>query len=253
MSSLSIALVIWVLILVAALVGVVLRRRLREQHLSAATHEFVDRASGLIITISALVLGLLVGSAKNSYDRELNNLKELATDIVVLDHALARYGSETGKARAQLRQSVDVTILHLVSDHDAKASVLVRGEQIAALESMRATLQGLTPANDGQRASQERAVQAADRVIRTSWLLVELADNPVPWVLLFVMVTWLLLIFVGWGLYAPSNGVVHAAMLFCAMVAAGAIFLILEMYDPVAGIIKLPMAPLEIARDHLSR
>ena len=251
MNSLGVALAVWVLILGAAVAGAGLRRRLEAHHLAEATQTFVDRASTLVITIAALVLGLLVASAKTSYDRQLDNLKEIATDIVVLDHALAHYGPATSELRATLRRNLDLTIKRLADD-SITASVFERGSQIAAIESLRTALETLVPASDAQRAAQGRAVQAVDRVIRSSWLLVELSETAVPWALLIVVVTWLMLIFLGWGLYAPSNGVGQGTVLFCAMVASGAIFLILEMYDPIAGIITLPMAPLEVARDHLS-
>jgi hypothetical protein len=61
------------------------------------------------------------------------------------------------------------------------------------------------------------------------------------------------IIFFGFGLFAPSNGTVVTALLFSAIAASGAIFLILEMYDPVGGLVKVPVTPLLTALESIGR
>ena len=79
---------------------------LPEHHLSAESKDVVKLAMGLIATMSALVLGLLIASAKSSFDAQSSELKQDATSIILLDRAMAHYGPEAKDARDLLRRSV---------------------------------------------------------------------------------------------------------------------------------------------------
>jgi hypothetical protein len=65
------------------------------------------------------------------------------------------------------------------------------------------------------------------------------------------MVFWLTVTFVIWGLLARPNGTVIATMLASALSASGAILLILDMYSPYEGFIRVSDAPLRAALAHL--
>jgi len=71
--------------------------------------------------------------------------------------------------------------------------------------------------------------------------------------LLVVLVLWLTVIFVSFGLFAPSNATVISSLFVSALSVSGAIFLILEMYGPYAGLIQISSAPLRAALAHLGQ
>jgi membrane-bound ClpP family serine protease len=75
----------------------------------------------------------------------------------------------------------------------------------------------------------------------------EQSSNSVPMPMLVVMVLWLCIIFVSFGLFSPGNATVVANLVVCALAVAGAVFLILEMYRPFEGVIRLSSAPLNAA------
>jgi hypothetical protein len=89
-----------------ALVGMLLRATLPVHHLSSDSKDVVKLGTGLIATLSALVLGLLIASAKSSFDAQRTGFQQLSANLVMLDRALARYGPETKDAREALRQLV---------------------------------------------------------------------------------------------------------------------------------------------------
>src|SRR5271154_1023119 len=93
-----------------ALVGMTLRALLPEHHLNAETKEVIKLGTGLIATLSALVLGLLIASAKSSFDAQRTGFQQLSANIVLLDRLLARYGPETKDVRGSLRDLVASTI-----------------------------------------------------------------------------------------------------------------------------------------------
>ncbi len=108
MNSIAIRLIVLVCVFGGALFGMFLRGVLPEQHLSADSKDTVRLGIGLIGTMTALILGLLVASAKSFYDTQSSELTEMSAKIVLLDRVLAHYGPETKEVRDLLHGAVDV-------------------------------------------------------------------------------------------------------------------------------------------------
>ena len=87
----------------------------------------------------------------------------------------------------------------------------------------------------------------------TRWLLLLQKDEGLPMTLLVVLVVWLAIIFATFGLFAPRNATVVAALLVCALSVSGAILLILEMNNPFAGLMKISSAPMRDALANLGQ
>jgi hypothetical protein len=68
-----------------------------------------------------------------------------------------------------------------------------------------------------------------------------------------VLVFWLIILFVSFGLFAPPNATVFAALFVCALSVSGAIFLILELDQPFEGHIQISSGPLRNALAHLGQ
>src|ERR1700730_4251454 len=101
---------VFALVFGSALLAMVAHAVLPEHHLSADSKDVVKLGIALIATMSALVLGLLIASAKSSYDTRSNQLVQASADIILLDRALARYGPETKEAPSLLQRSVAATV-----------------------------------------------------------------------------------------------------------------------------------------------
>src|SRR5881394_3587300 len=100
------SLVIFGCVVGAVLMGRRVSRRLPQDHLSADTKETVKLAMGLLATMAALVLGLLVASAKGSYDKARSDVIQMAAKVVFLDRVLTGYGPETGEVRTRLHETL---------------------------------------------------------------------------------------------------------------------------------------------------
>lgn len=92
------------------MLGMWLRSVLPEHCLNADTKELVKLGVGLIGTMAALLLGLLVASAKSSYDARSSELTQMAANAILLDRTLAHCGPETGATRSILKIAVARTI-----------------------------------------------------------------------------------------------------------------------------------------------
>jgi hypothetical protein len=191
-----------------------------------------------------LVLGLLVSSAKGFYDAQTMELTQLSANVIFLDLALSRYGPETKEARGALRDNTQAIIDQAWSNNDAGASRLYPTSIGTRLYDK---IAALTPNDDILRSIKSQALIAVTNIGETRMLLFEQRTQSVSKPLLVTMVFWLTVTFVVWGLLAPPNRAVIGAMLASALSASGAILLILAMYSPYEGFMRVSDAPLRAA------
>jgi hypothetical protein len=249
MSSMTVGWIIFGCVFGGALLGMVLQRLLPKHHLGAESRDVVKLGMGLIATMSALVLGLLVASAKSSYDTKKDEVTQMASGVLLLDRMLAHYGPETSGCREVLRDSVAVEIRRIWPDD---GSVAARSEpSTSAAEALYDRIQALSPGNDVQRSLKAEALTLAVSLAKTRWLLYSQGVSSIPTAFLVVLVCWLTLLLASFGLFAPSNTTVIATLLVCALSVSSAIFLVLEMDRPFTGLIQIPSEPLRTALAHL--
>lgn len=228
-----------------------LRAKLPEHHLSSDTKDTVKLAMGLVATMSALVLGLLVASAKGTYDTQKSAVITSAAKLVVLDLELAHYGPESAPARAALRQAVEDMVASLWPGSTARPAHL--DPNTAAGSKVYDAIEALTPQTDNQRQLKSQAQAASVDVGQMRWLLFVQSGSSISTPLLTVVVCWLAIIFFSFGLFAPWNNTALIALLVSAMSVSGAIFLILELDQPFDGLIHIPSRAMEMALAHMGK
>jgi hypothetical protein len=114
-------------------------------------------------------------------------------------------------------------------------------------------LQELVPRSDAQRALQSQAQSIMISIGRTRLLLFAQSGSSISKPFLVVVVFWLSMLFVSFGLFAPRNGTAIATLLIAALSVAGALFVILELDHPFSGLIQIPSTPLRTALSVLGR
>ena len=245
MSAVTIAVFVFACVFGGALVGLFLTDILPAEHLGTPSKDVVKVATAMIATLAALVVGLLIASAKTSFDAKKTEFTMMTSQVILLDRTLAQYGPETGPPRDLLRR-IALDRLHKVwPDEDAiDAKAIGQGGGIEALQKM---LRDLSPRNDGERYLQSKALQIGDEIAAARWLLFEQVQSSLQWPFLAVVVFWLTAIFVSFGLSAPRNATVLTALFASALSVAGAIFLIIQLDQPYDGIIRISSTPLRNA------
>ena len=241
MNPIEISAIIFFCILAGAMLGMWLRSVLPENHLNDDTKDVVKLGAGLIGTMAALLLGLLVASAKSSYDARSTDVTQMAANIVLLDRAFLHYGPATQEIRGLLRIGVSATIDDLWS---ARQNSLASG---AAFGKVFDQLVALKPTSDAQRSIQSEAESIIISIGQTRLLLLAQSGTSISPPFLVVVVFWLTLLFVSFGLFAPNNPISFATLLLAAMSVAGALFLILELDHPFSGLIQVSNVPLRTA------
>lgn len=240
-------------IFAGALLGLGLQRLLPSHHLSKETQDIVKLSAGMIATLTALVLGLLVSSAKSSFDTMNNGIVQGSAKLILLDRALARYGPETKAARAQLQRALAGGIETVWPMEKTGVPALTAFERANGMELVQDKLHDLTPQTDAQRQALAQAQQIVGDLSQTRWLLIEQEQNQLPFPLLLVLVFWLTLLFVSFGLFAPCNATTLTVLLVGAGAVSVAIFLVIELNRPLEGFVKISNAPLRNALQHLNQ
>ena len=248
MSPTRIALLACACIFGGGLLGLSLRRWLPEHHLSPESKDVVKLAIAVVATMSALVLSLLIASAKSSHDMRRSEFTQMSADIILLDRSLAHYGPETKNVRLLLRQSVDAILENISAAADGRSRLGPWGADEARLHD---GINELSPHNEIQHSMQAQAVKVIGDLGHRRWLLFAETGSAVPMPFLFVLIFWLTIIFASFGLFAPVNGTVVATFFVCALSLSGAIFLILELDRSFAGLMQISDGPLREALVHL--
>jgi hypothetical protein len=244
MSSLAISLITLVCLASGFVLGLWLQYRLPGHHLSKESQDTIKLGAGMVATMSALVLGLLVSSAKSSFDTVNSSIAQNGARIIQLDHLLDQFGPETRAIRNQLKNSVTERVQKIWGETKAVGSGLKAVEKSTDILDLQARLHALTPQNDMQKSALNQSLQITVEIWQNRLLLLEEQQEPLPAVFLVLLVFWLTLLFMSFGLFAPRNHTVCVVLLICAFSVSSAVFLILEMNHPLDGYIKVSSAPL---------
>lgn len=235
----------------ASLIGMWLRKIVPDQHLNPDSKDTVQLAMGVVATMTALLLGLLVTSAKGQYDEQRNDVIKIAAQVAFLDRALATYGSETGNSRTILRHAVAQAIQRMWPDNDSGNGEVTTS--VAEARTLYDSIQQLSPRDDMQRSLKTEALEASIGVSKTLWLLSAQKHVTIVKPLLVLVVLWLAIIFLSVGLFAPTNKTVITALFVVALSVSSAIFLIIELDQPFQGMIQVSSEPMRNVLDQIGR
>lgn len=250
MSSPTISAIVLLCIFGGTLLGFLLQRVLPEKQLSPESRQAVNLGMGIIGTMSALVLGLLVASAKGTYDAQNDALIDASAKVIFLDQTLRDYGPDAQETRVALRQSVQAAINRLWPQNGTRDPHFQPGKGIPLVYH---SVEQLKPRDDNQRAAKDRAMATVVSLMQTGALAAVQQTVSISTPLLGILVFWLTINFISLGLFAPRNATVTATFFLCALAVTGAILLILELYHPFGGLIHVSRAPMQVALDRLSQ
>lgn len=239
LGALAISLVVCVILLAGASVGALLRKILPDSRLNDHAKDIVRLGSALIATISALVLGLLITSAKSTYDIQRNEVRQITAKFILLDNQLERYGPEARDAREFLRQSIGPVIDRVWGERAVKSPAGAPYRPSREGDVVYSSVEKLSPQNEVQRTLKFQALQTLAHITESRVLLFEQSDGGLPTPFLAVLVFWLTFLFASFTLFSPLNSIGGIALLIIALSASGAIYLILEMNTPFSGLMQI--------------
>ena len=246
-----IAAILFMALVGISLLGGRLARLLPEEQLSADSKDAVKLAMGLIATMTAVLLGLLITSAKGTYDTAQSEVMQMAAKVALLDRVLRLYGPETMDARRTVRDAVAEGVRRTWPAKPRGRVRLDPNEQMG--DAVYAAIHGLSPHDETQRTLKTEATTLMSQLAELRSLLQAQAVPSVSKALLIALVSWLVIIFLGFSLVVPANTTSTLALIAGAFSVACAMFLILELDHPFAGVLRIPSDPMVNTLDHLAK
>jgi len=252
MNPLAVSVFFAVVVLAGAYSGALARRWVPPSHQDANTRDVVKLGVGLLGTLAALVLGLVVASAKSSFDTKTTEVQSVAAKILQLDRSLRRLGSEAMPAREALRDQVASRIGHLGESFAGKVNTPTASAAAHRLVDFENMLHALQPKDDVQRQALAAARDLTGDVQRIMSNVVTQTGSSITTPLLVLLVFWFAVIVAGWNFIAPASGTTLFVNVLCALSISGAIFLLLQMDQPFGGIIQVSDGPLRVVLPQLA-
>jgi len=254
MFALTVSGIVLACTLAATLAGLFLQTRIPPHHIDQDSRHTVNTVLVILGMLTAVVLGLLVASARQSLESKVDQLRVMAAKTIQLDRTLAGYGPETRETRDLLRTLVEARIRELWQGRGSSEQELqAKLSQGRGMESLQHQLLGLTPKGDAQNWFRSKALDVTNDITETRWLafLNTTASIPLPFVV--VLSFWLTAIFGSLAIFAPRNSNVIVTLGLCALSVASAVFLIIEMDQPFGGFIRVPATLAQTALDQLGK
>jgi hypothetical protein len=243
MSATAIGLIVAAFVFAGGILGTQLHHLLPAKHLSKETRDVVMLVTGMLSVLASLVLGLLIATAKSSYDAKGASVRTLAADMVLLDETLRDYGDDALNARRLLRDYATNLLHDVWPEGSANAYLIENDEAFKSLEGAWEAIRSLKANGERERRLVDDALAASTALLRQRWLLVEESGPSVRAFVIAILVSWIVAIFVSFGMNAPRNLTVYAALLICAFAMGSAIFLILELDRPFEGLLQISSQP----------
>jgi hypothetical protein len=244
MTSFDTALIVTACSFGTGIAGMLLHVRLPRHHVDEESKDVIKLIMSLIATMAALVLSLLIASASSSYDAQRSEVQSMAANVVLLDRTLAFYGPDAQDARHRLHGAIAEIHDHIwPPDGPVRSNLDPRATQRGS-SAFVASLEVLDPKTDMQRTLLSQAMQVGQSIGQTRMLMFEQHGSSISWPFLTVLVFWICMLFLGFGLFTRFNATVTIALLIGALSVGGAIFLILELSQPYEGFMRVSDAPL---------
>ncbi len=252
MNTITISLLVALCIFAGGMAGLYLHRIVPGHHLTKDTQDVVRLGVGMLSVLASLVLGLLIATAKTSYDATDHAIRDYAAELALLNETLRDYGGPASVPRDVLRDYTERLLHDGWPTTGANAAGFQDDETEVLLEHVREAIRALKPVDSGQKALQEQATDINLNLLRQRWLLIEQQGPSVQRVVMLILVSWVTVIFVSFGMNAPRNGTVVVAFVVCSLAIGGAIFLILEMDRPLDGVMQISSWPVRNVLAHMN-
>jgi hypothetical protein len=243
MSPIAITVLAFALMLFGILAGGWVQGRLPAGHLSSSSKEVVKVSMGVMGTLAALVLGLLVASAQGSYAARQSEIKQLTAYVILLDLLMDQYGKDAESARVALRNAVPQVADRIWREGQSATLQSAPFKAASEGEAFYRQIQTLQPGNDAQRDIKGRLLQVATDTAQARFLLFSHLGSSIPTPFLAVLLFWLTVLFAGFSVLARPNATTLVALVRCALSVSGAIFLILELDQPFSGTMPIHSEP----------
>ncbi len=245
MDSIWIPLAVFGCLLSASLLMMHWNPKLSARHRDEDTHTVVRLVANIFVVVTSLVFGLMINSAKNTFESIDANFHAYATSLIIFDRTLRTYGDATQETHKRL-----VTYLEQAVANPFRGDQALQHQKSQAaqyLDDVGKSLAGIRPPDHYHEIMLQDIRQHYRGLIEQRWRIVEQSEGAIPGPLIGMLVAWLMLIFASFGYRAPRNPMVIGMFTVSSFLIAASIYLVLDMDIPFHGPIQISDEPLRRA------
>ncbi len=235
MDSLHVTLAAFAVIYGGALLGFLAKHLLSEHHLTSQSQDSVKVATGVVASMTALVLGLLVASAKSGFDARAAEARTFVINLSLLDRSMRLYQPPLAVERQDLANFAKA-MRRQMWDENTNVS---DAEVLSQLDQVRNKFRTLDPQTMLDKSLKDRYMSLSDTLILAADELLQLDESTIPIQMVVIVDGWLAVTFFAFALFAPFNAVSGASFGVGAAAIAMALFMIIEMNAPFQGFITV--------------
>jgi hypothetical protein len=256
--------ILFAILCASSVLGFFVHPRLPERHRSPQSMALVQLAISLLVTFTAIVLGLLTTSVKEGFDAANNARGEYAAELTQMDRCLRDYGPETAPIRAQLKSYAAAVIASTWPDEPAPKGVTypdtsnmpLTGEDVVLGDIMNDVgleTRSLQLKDNVRQTLMAACVQQYHDLIQARWKVIEGAHGSISPPFYWVLVFWLALLFGTFCLTSPPNPLVVTVIALCALSITVVVFVILDLDEPYGGLFGIPSTSMRNALADMMR
>jgi hypothetical protein len=246
MNSLSYTLIFFLGTFGSAILVMFFAKRYKRKALGADTVRSMTMCVGTVATLTAVVLGLLTSTTKDSFDHTDRAIKQSAIQILTLHRLLKKF--ETDQAQ-DIGSSLKLVLLESISFDGYKKRTeeqIIQSGIFLKIESLVDEIRSLQPQDEYHRVLFAQMIRITDDLLQSRWFAVTSIGSSIPDIFLIVLWFWLVVMFGSFGLMSPLNKHTVSIFLLCALSVASAVFLILELDGAFDGFIYVSLEPLQV-------
>jgi hypothetical protein len=248
MPHIEIGLLAFACIFGGAVLGLAVGRIFPKSYTIEENRKLVDDTMKTVSLLSALVLGLLTVAAKSNFDARAKSIEQFAANLRLLDREIQYFNPEIEGLKDQLRQYTAQKILLIWP----RANANNRGgdddsQDLRSLEGIVQKIREFAPPSEAQRLVQASALKIAGELTGTRWTLAVQEGREIPRTFIYVLLFWLTLLFINFGIFAQRNALAMVAVFVCALSLVSAIYIIMDLNEPAGGFISASPKPMEDA------
>ena len=258
------ALIVFALLCGSTAVGFLLRSQLLEHYAQTGALESMSLIISFLVTITAIVVGLLINATKSFIDVTQEHWAIFAGQLIRLDQSMRNYGSESEQMRRQLQSFTAAAIVNFWQADDILTGVnysdvrkLSRDEAKHVLSDLVNRIElGIIRLKSPDPLHERLAADCFDQFkefARARWSLLLAPQNSLPAPFLRMLVAWVMIIFVCLGLRAPANPLVIIVITLSATTLSSMMFAIIDIVDPYKGLYNISSKNMHYALDAMLR
>ncbi|MFG1346661.1 hypothetical protein V5F59_17350 [Xanthobacter autotrophicus DSM 431] len=233
----------FVAMVTAGAVGMLLARRLPEAWLAEGSVKSLKAGMALVATMSSLLLGLMVNSARYNFSEAYSDVQKYAAALQMTDLELLSFGAPACPARLTLQDYGRRLIAETWSEDPGLSPAGGADPALKVLLRFDGALRALAPATDDEKQLRGSLLSLSQQLVEFRWKVSGVARTATPVAFIVVVICWFTLIFLYVGVFAPRNPLVMAGHVLAMAGISAAIFLVAEMGEPFAGPIRVPPGP----------